>query len=273
MLGDLFTQIPVVGPILDGIASLLGGSPGDSNTQQVATNEVWTRVSIIAGLQFAATEFVNRAVDKIAKTVAAAVGHVIHDLIHGKINHLIQDIIALIHRIHALLLPLITWLRKLQAAQRQIQMQQLKQMIDIIQKIRAFLAILKLFHVGFAAKLDAWLAGVESKIITRELSLAQKTNLIIDWVNLVADPTGLFRFAPWIMSFGRAFDSLLRILSGRGVDYFFVDHAASASPLPFQSNYATYYRNLSLDLAGGTGNVPALRANFAATLATMKARQ
>jgi hypothetical protein len=266
-------SIPVVGPILDGIAGLLGGSSGDSNTAQVALNEVWARTAVVAGLQYAGLSAVNDALGKAAKVISRGFQHVIEDLIHLKFLHLFQDIIALLHRIKLALAPLLAWLRKLQAMQRQLQLHQLKVIIDTIQKVRAFLAVLKFFHVKWATKLDNWLAGVEGRLISRELNIAQKTNEILDWVNLVADPTGLFRFAPAAMSLGRMFDSLLRIITGFGVDHWFVDHSANASPLPPQSSYPAFYRQLTADIAAGSGNVTALRSHFTTSLATMKARQ
>jgi hypothetical protein len=97
-----------------------------------------------------------------------------------------------------------------------MQLQAMRRLINLIQRARQILLVFRLLHLKFAQKLDNWLAGIEGKIITREMEIARKTNEVIAWVNFVADPFGALRGAAVFGPIGR----LLAALAGaaRAVD-------------------------------------------------------
>ncbi len=94
------------------------------------------------------------------------------------------------------------WLDKLRQLQQQ-QMKAMKDFINLVQRIRKVLVIFRIFHLKFATKLDNWLAGIEGRLISNLAKYARKTNEIIGWINLIADPTGLFRLSPLAQSIYR----------------------------------------------------------------------
>ena len=54
-----------------------------------------------------------------------------------------------------------------------------------LQYIRRFLAILALFHVKFAAQLDAWLVNLQGRILAPFLYVMQTLNGFGNWINLI----------------------------------------------------------------------------------------
>lgn len=66
--------------------------------------------------------------------------------------------------------------------------QQLR-LLQLIQKIRRFLGILRLFHIGWAAKLDNALADVQQRIQQNIAFIRGIFNQIINTLALVLDPT------------------------------------------------------------------------------------
>jgi hypothetical protein len=105
----------------------------------------------------------------------------------------LQHLLSLYQKLAKWIAKLKMWLDRLRKIQQLQQAQALRRVINLIQRIRQILVVLRILHVKFAAKLDNWLAGIEGKLITRTAQLAAKTNEIIAWINLIADPTGLFR--------------------------------------------------------------------------------
>jgi hypothetical protein len=62
-----------------------------------------------------------------------------------------------------------------------------------IQNVRRILNILAIFHVPFAAKLDAKLADLERRITAPFLLLLRYSNQVANWVNLIITPNYLIQ--------------------------------------------------------------------------------
>jgi len=194
------------------------------------------------------------------------------DILTLHLGKLVHDLRDDIDRIRKWVTKLHDWLVKLQRMQRAQQLAALRRIVNLIQRVRQILLPFRLLHLKFAQKLDGWLAGIEGKIITRELAIAAKTNEILGWMNVILDPLGFWRFTHASRSLGQFADSLFRIFTGRGFDYWYRRSRpgllTSANTVPIAQHYAA----LSADLAAGTGDVPAWRADFAAQLAVWKAQ-
>lgn len=93
------------------------------------------------------------------------------------------------------------WLDRLHALMKKYQMLYFRKIIQIIQRARKILAIFRFFHLKFAQKLDNWLATIEGKITHYLLLVAQKTNEIIAWVDLIVDPRGALKTFPFLAGF------------------------------------------------------------------------
>jgi len=89
--------------------------------------------------------------------------------------------------------PVLRWFQKLKHwYDTHILPQQLR-LIRMIQTIRRFLGILRLFHIKWAAKLDSALADVQNRI-AKEIAITRGIlNQIINTLSLVLDPTLIIR--------------------------------------------------------------------------------
>jgi hypothetical protein len=104
-------------------------------------------------------------------------------------------ITAALNHLWSLYQKLAVWVRKLKAwldrlhkIQQQFVLQVLRRYINLLQRIRKILVLFRLLHIGIAKKLDAFLGGLEGRLISRVFAVFKKQNEIIRWINLVADP-------------------------------------------------------------------------------------
>jgi hypothetical protein len=231
--------------IIDFIGALLGIAGNQTATLQRSINVTWMNMVLTTSFLYNAIGFLSQFVQKLIGIVFGGLAHIISDVLHGHLKNVLEDIQRLMHALHDLFAPLIVILRRLQAIQRQYQLQAMRRIVNLIQRARQVLVLFKLLHLKFATKLDNWLAGIEAKIITRELEIAQKTNQIIGFVNAIADPFGALRVAPVFGPIGRA----LRALAGaaRAVNLEKVFPQLRSTPGPSRStvpwqHYAQQYR-------------------------------
>lgn len=90
-----------------------------------------------------------------------------------------------------------------------------------IQRVRQFLQILTALHIGFAQKLDAYLAQVQAKIVQSFAVVIGTINTLTNVANALMDPTALLRKPALLLSIRRQIPSLIRVLTGRPPGYFF----------------------------------------------------
>jgi hypothetical protein len=173
----------------------LGLGAPDLSVLSHAINNSWLNLVLSSSFLYNAIGAITDFFKRLLLVIVGGIAHIISDILHGHLKKVLEDIQALLHALHNLFAPLIAWLRKLQAIQRQYQLQTLRHLVNLIQRARQILVVFRLLHLKFAQKLDNWLAGIEGKIITREIDIARKTNEILGWVNFVADPFGALRGA------------------------------------------------------------------------------
>jgi hypothetical protein len=118
-------------------------------------------------------------------------------------KNLVEDVFKLhvlkaLHDLFDLYKKLQTWIAKLKKfldrlrrIQQLQQLQALRRMLNLIQRVRRILVVFKLLHIGIAKKLDNFLARLEGRLSTSVFRQFRKTNEIIRWLNLIADPRGL----------------------------------------------------------------------------------
>lgn len=107
----------------------------------------------------------------------------------------------LYQKLRAWAVKLKAWLDKLHALMKKYQMLYFRKVIQLIQRARKILVIFRFFHLKFAQKLDNWLAKIEGKITHYLVLVAQKTNEIISWVDLIVDPRGALKNFPFVAGF------------------------------------------------------------------------
>jgi hypothetical protein len=198
--------IPILGPILDTLTAIFSNQTvvqDLANRVETVEENAWANTIQFAGwaygLHAAELDLLGKQLDWLKKELA----HIFHDLIWHHIVGILKAIWKQLTDKHSWLHRMIAWLQQLQRIQRQYQLQTLKRAIDLIQRVRKVLVVFRLFHLKFAQKLDSWLAGIEGKLIHGTFEIARKTNEILGWVNVIADPTG-FHNAKWLWgSIGR----------------------------------------------------------------------
>jgi hypothetical protein len=125
------------------------------------------------------------------------------DFIKPAINSIINFIAKIYSAIHRVLDPLLRWIQKIRKWYDTHILPILMRQLQMIQKVRRFLAILRIFHVKWAQQLDDKLAGIQSKITDTISVVRGYFNLIIDWIALICDETNVIRrsvLGSWLVS-------------------------------------------------------------------------
>jgi len=154
-------------------------------------------------------------------SVWRAFKNLLDDALHIRILKSLQDLRDLYEKLRKWIAKLKGWLDRLRRIQQLYQVQALKRFINLIQRIRQVLVIFRLLHLKFASKLDAWLAGIEGKLISRVADYGRKTNEIIAWLNVVADPLQAWRKGLLFGSYGRMIGGLSTAIGALGLQTFF----------------------------------------------------
>jgi len=206
----------VILQVLSGILGLGGSQPDIQAAIEQAIS--FTYENVIAGEEFLFGDIaaIAGALKSVIGSVIGAIAHVISDILHGLLYKLLQQILALLHKLHDLLAPLIAWLKKLQAIQRQIQMQYLRKFVDLIQRARKILVIFRLLHLKFASKLDADLARIEGGVAGAFAKIIARQNAITGILDAALDPRVLLRPGNTLGSIGQGIGALQQAIGALG---------------------------------------------------------
>jgi hypothetical protein len=204
------------GTIVSFILRLFGIGKVDVSGLEAGINTTWANLYNTSQFLHTALGILTGFVGKLFKTLFGGITHIISDVLHGHLNKALQDLEVLLRNIHNLFAPLLDYLHRLQRLQRQRQMAAMKNVLNLIQRVRKILVPLRILHIKFAQKLDAWLAGIEGRIITREHAIVGKTNEIIAWIDLITDPTGAIRGPAVLAGIGQFTSALLGAIAAAG---------------------------------------------------------
>jgi hypothetical protein len=179
--------------------------------------------------------------------------------IWGKVLKYLQ----IAHRwLEAKLGPILRFLQKVRAALDRYYRLWIKPFMELLQKLRAIVLVMRLLHISFAKQLDALILRIEQQISHSFLTIRGIFTSLINVVNAVIDAPLLLRKPIMILSLRRTFYSLVRAFTGLPVSYFFPSRRSGAprglSPPPPGHSFledaynppASYY----LGLDGGLGD-------------------
>ncbi len=146
----------------------------------------------------------------------------------------------------------------------------IRPILIFIQRIRQFLQILKALHIGFAVKLDAYLAQVQAKIVQSFALVIGTINTLTNIANALMDPTMLLRKPALLLSIRRQIPALIHVLTGKPPGYWFPSpkgkaggpFAPIASPFNFADKSLYPPTSTYLNFEDGIGNVGAPNADF-----------
>lgn len=182
--------IPPVDPITFGadiiltiIGGLFGGLFGGSDAGALNKGLTDLRQALADGLS-KATRF--------AWSIAFAFGTLLQTL-HDIWVRFLDAMWNLLKRIGAALEKLITevlpkllkLLHRLRELLQVIYKKYIRPLLNYIQIVRRYLAILRIFHVKWAAKLDGWLVNIQGRIIGPYLWVLRTLNGYGQWINVI----------------------------------------------------------------------------------------
>jgi hypothetical protein len=185
---------------LNNIGSIFGQIAQVINAIFVA---LWN--AMIALFQFIWNTLVTvvNAIVSVFKNVGKFFARSWSDYLKPAIRGLFTHVIKLFDRLHRLLSPLLKWIQKIRKWYDTHILPMLLKEIQMIQKVRQFLAVLRILHVKWAQVLDDKLLSVQSKITQSVEFIRGYLNLIINWIALITDPRMIIRrntLGAWLLS-------------------------------------------------------------------------
>jgi hypothetical protein len=106
-----------------------------------------------------------------------------------KILDLVGKLRAFLSRVFG---PMLRWLRKIRDWLDKVYYPRLLKVINMIQRVRQLLQVLRIFNVAWAKRLDERLLRLETKIAEPYLRLRALLNDVATIINLVLDPSLIF---------------------------------------------------------------------------------
>lgn len=135
--------------------------------------------------------------------VGSILSHIWNDYIKRGILGLISILEKLRDRLARILSHVINWITAIRKWYDTHILPILLKQLQMIQRVRQFLALLRIFHVKWAQKLDNYLLDLQGKI-TGTIELVRGTlNTIISWISLITDPSMIIRrntLGAWLLS-------------------------------------------------------------------------
>lgn len=182
------TVVAVIGTILGALFGPIFGGGSDANAAIAdLRNQVWNIGNTLTALAVS----IARALGKALVFLGSLLWSLVRPLINllGKILEKLADIYFKYLR------PIINAIQKIRARILKIYDHYLRPVLLIFQKVHQVLTILKLFHLKFAAKLDAELMKLEAKLTLPMYQLLHYLNMVGNMLNLVFDATLVMRRA------------------------------------------------------------------------------
>ncbi len=146
---------------------------------------------------------VVNAIVSVFKNVGKFFARSWSDYVKPAIRGLFSNVIKLFDRLHRLLAPLLRWIQKIRRWYDTHILPILLKEIQMIQRVRQFLAVLRILHVKWAQVLDDKLLRIQGKITLSIELIRGYLNMIISWIALVTDPSMIIRrntLGAWLLS-------------------------------------------------------------------------
>jgi hypothetical protein len=178
--------------------------------------------ALAAALNFIWSVLVSmaNAIVSIFKNVGSFFARMWTDYVKPAIRGIFTQVIKLFDRLNRLLAPLMKWIQKIRKWYDTHILPILLKEIQMIQRVRQFLAVLRILHVKWATVLDQKLQDIQGKIIQTVETVRQKLNEISNFLTIVSDPlllAGSLTHARWAINF---FDAVLKAITGNGWGWF-----------------------------------------------------
>lgn len=118
----------------------------------------------------------------------------------------------------------------------------IRPVLIFLQRVRAFVHILALLHIGIAQRLDGWLTNLQNKVLQGFYTITGTLNTVIGILRALQDPTYLIKHPVLLLSIRRQIPALIQAVTGRPPGYWFPSPKGSAggvfAPPPKTFSYA-----------------------------------
>lgn len=175
------------------------------------------------------------------------------DVIFGRFKNLFASVVKIWKRVANFMTPFINIAKNMIWAWKQFITRYIMPVIKWIQRVRSVLAVLRLFHVKWAMKLDRFLLDIQSQIM-HDVQLITKTlNEVLNVMELIVDPTMLIRQNVFLGTFMRGLSDLLKLTTGQDLDWWTQDLLVPESTPKDAANMAQHMSDWNEAVTSGTG--------------------
>jgi hypothetical protein len=115
--------------------------------------------------------------------------------------------------------------------------------LDMIQRVRRVLLILRLLHIHFADKLDNWLAKYEMELNRVNLTVHGYLSMLMNWASLASNPITLGRLVLVSVTGRRIAAGITRAITGLPIGHFFPSTSPKAFAFERRPQSAADYRS------------------------------
>lgn len=198
------------------------------------SNAVAFLASIVGWLLSAVVFLANSilALGTFIKNALVAIGNFLQNLWDNVIKKGISGLLSWLKRkgqwLELKLKPTIDYLKQLRTWYDRYYRLHILPIINMIQRIRRFLLILRLLHIHIADKLDKYLTTFERDLNRIFLTIHGALNQIIDWLNLASNPTSLGRLVLVSIATRRTIGAITRAATGLPIGHFLPSTSAKA---------------------------------------------
>lgn len=205
--------------------------------------ELWSAIIFLFNLIVALANFlwqIIKAIFDFLLSMLKKIGSFFHTLWDDFFKKIFSGLLGVLRKLHSWLElhlgPIIKWLQTARQWWDRIFRLYVKPFLNLLQRVRQFLGVLRLLGVKWAAALDARLGQIEGRIANIFLTIQSVLTGAIDILNCLADPLNLFRRPTAVLSIRRIIPSLVRVTTGLPLGYFLPSRrsgvGAGLGPIP-----------------------------------------
>jgi hypothetical protein len=188
-ISDLGSMVSWVGSLATNVVQIL---------YQILTTigqALWAAVQVI----WSALEAVFSWLGGIFKALMGWMENAVRWLFSTALPAIRDFINKIVAKVQAFLQPLINYLKMQIQAINQLYNNVIRPFMNLLQRLRGFLMIFRLFHLRFAQELDQYLAGLEARINGAFLAVQGDIGRLLQWVEWIASPAGLLAPANFLL--------------------------------------------------------------------------
>jgi hypothetical protein len=257
----------VVGAVFSFLGGLFGGLFGGGGDANAAIKQLRDEFVNVTNAVIEGYSALARTVGTILKWIGAVVVEFLKTLL-DLVKHLVEMLKDLYQKV---LKPALKAIQDIRNNILRLYEKWIRPALIVIQKIRQVLAILKLFHVKFAAKLDAQLAQLEYKITQPLFFILRYVNSVANLLNLIMTAANVMQRPFFLASLNAYKGSSIALITNSmnpPVDYGALTDTKAARQVPSIQQTSTDFDEYAAAQAGAfAGTTGAADDQFAKAVA------